>query len=268
MKPLHVGSLTVGAVALVALVVAVRSQSGGSDEQKSGLDQAPACIGDKSCVVHRVDDVSALAKGKRTDAYFVARAMHVALDHDDCDAATELAGGLERVDVNRATDKELADAVDRALLGRTGYCAVAARKPIEAPTPGSTVRLERGMCEGECPAYAVTITSEGEVTFEGAVYTGKKGTAKARIAAPRARELFDAFERMSFDKLPPHLGEGIVDYATATLTLKRGTTTITVADGASCFANDSIDRGACYLESLTDEIAETDKWVRMPARDK
>jgi hypothetical protein len=252
-------------IAVLAVVVVWRMVSSpGADDQKSGLDHEPACIGDKSCAVRRVDQVSGLGKDKNRDAFLLAKAMHASLDRDDCDAATELAGGLERLDVSRATDAPLANAIDAALLGRTGYCATKTRVAIDAPTPASSIRLERGMCEGECPAYAVTVTSEGEITFEGAVYTAKKGTAHAKIDTPRARELFDAFERMGFAKRPSKVGQGVVDAATATLTLKRGTATITVTDGAACFATDSIEEGLCYLEERTDEIAATAKWVVMP----
>lgn len=254
-------------IAALALVIVWRVSAPGTDDQRSGLDHEPACIGDKSCAVGRVDQVSALGKDENRDAFLLAKAMHASLDRDDCDAATELASGLERLDVSRATDAPLANAIDAALLGRAGYCGKKTRTAIDAPTLGSSIRMERGMCEGGCPAYAVTITSEGEITFEGAVYTAKKGTAHAKVDAPRARELFDAFERMSFAKRPSKVGQSVSDAASATLTLKRGTATVTVTDGAACSATDSIEEGLCYLEGRTDEVAATARWVVM-ARDR
>lgn len=252
----------VAAVALVPLWKVSRGPSVG--DQQSGLDHAPACIDDKSCAVRRADRVSELGAPKNPESVLLSKALRVSLDNDDCDAATELAGGLERLDVSRATNAPLANAIDAALLGRKGFCAHKTRPTIDAPTPASSIRLERGMCAAGCPAYAVTITSEGEITFEGAVYTAKKGVAHAKVDAPRARDLFDAFERMSFRKRPANVGQGVVDVASATLTEKRGTTTVTVTDGAACSAADSIEEGLCYLEQRTDEIAATAKWVVIP----
>ena len=254
---LGVAALTVGGA---VIVLGVRPRE--PDSKPGGLDHAPACEGDKSCAVGRARALADRTKdAAHGDAYPLARALAVAFERDDCAAAIELATALERVDVDRAAGAELADAVDRALLAEQGFCGNRRRKQTEAPTPGSSVRLERAMCEGGCPSYAVTVTSEGEVTFEGAVFTAKKGTVKARVSPARARELFDAFERLHFSSRPVHVGQGTAGQG-ATLELKRGTTTTTVTDDAACVADASLDEALCTLERLTDQVAGSDAWIK------
>lgn len=59
----------------------------------------------------------------------------------------------------------------------------------------------------------------------------------------------------------PAYSSGIIDCATATLTLARGANPHVLEDDATCFGSESISGGTCYLELRVDEIAETSRWV-------
>lgn len=222
---------------------------------------APACFGDKTCATDRAITLRKLAHDESSTLLFHAMALESAYGRDDCDAATELAGAIERVPIDRVKKPALAKAADDALLGRLGYCALAAKMTPAAPPPGSTITLERGGCYGTCPIYTVTIRDDGLVTWKGKDFVTTVGAATHRVDPAHARLLFDAFERMSFAKGPAAYDSGVTDTATADVTLERGGLRHTLHDDASCFGTPSIRQGTCYLELRIDEIAETEAWV-------
>lgn len=226
---------------------------------------APACLGDKACATARAATLQKLAHDESEYLLYDAIALQAAYSRDDCDAATELAGGIERYDLDRAKKPALAKAIDDALIGRLGYCAVAAKMNPAPPAPDAWISLSRGACYGECPIYDVTVRADGEVSYEGKGFVATMGHATHRIDPAQARALFDAFARMSFEKGPPAYDSGISDTATATLTLSRGgaSGTYAVHDDASCFGHQSVSLGTCYLENRVDEIADTPKWVNV-----
>lgn len=266
--------LGAGALAgAIGVVVAWRR----TRESDAGAGSSLACVGDRACAVARAERVRVAAKARRDEgdpkrpvtvdedeARRIGQAMRAALERDDCDAATELSSGLERLDVKRDRAPALADAIDDAVRGRLGYCATAVSRSLAAPPPGASVRLDRGGCDGPCAVYSLTVTARGDVTFEGTLFTAVHGVARATVPASRARELFDAFERLRFAQIgldPTHVGAG---NARATLTLDRGAVTTIASDGEACMSDWSIDRGVCYLENRTDEIAQSFKWVNVP----
>lgn len=60
------------------------------------------------------------------------------------------------------------------------------------------ITLERTYCFGSCPAYKLTINSQGEVDFEGKEYTKKIGSAKSKIKREKVRQLIREFEKADF----------------------------------------------------------------------
>src|SRR5213078_1566078 len=70
------------------------------------------------------------------------------------------------------------------------------------------ITLERTVCFGTCPAYRVTISSDGTVTFEGRQYTKTKGTATGHISASDFRKLVSEFEKIDYFSLPDEYKPG------------------------------------------------------------
>lgn len=92
------------------------------------------------------------------------------------------------------------------VLGASG-CAqhaprgAAAGAPRGAPDPAreaTTVTLERTPCFGTCPVYALTLTSDGRVVFEGRRFVDSIGTFTAHIAASAFDALLHQFDEQQF----------------------------------------------------------------------
>lgn len=235
------------------------------------IDDGPACIGDKRCARDRalalqrsVRSASAVADANDMNIHALAldtKALVAAFDRDDCDAATELASGIERYPLNRTLQPNLTRAIDDALHARLGYCALAIRTSFDPPPPGSVIRLDRLGCGGgSCPVYGVTVDDAGHVVWEGKLFVVREGHAERTIPVARARELFDAFERLSFTKGPTGFEPHTEDAPRSELSLVRGAVRHVFHDddeGDSV----SIDSGMNYLERRVDAIAGTTEWI-------
>ena len=262
MKAKWLAFACVGIALAGGLALWLKKRSGGP----IAAPAAPACLGDKACATGRAATLQKLARDESSYLLYDALALQAAYSRDDCDAATEVAGGIERYELDRAKKPALAKAIDDALMGRLGYCAVAAKSNPPPPAPDAWITLSREACYGECPIYDLTVRADGLVSWEGKGFVAKMGSATRRIDPAKARSLFDAFVRMSFEKGPPVYDSGISDTPTATLTISHGAAggTYAVHDDASCFGKKSIDLGTCYLERRVDEIAEAMPWIEAP----
>ena len=63
------------------------------------------------------------------------------------------------------------------------------------------IRMEREMCFGICPAYHVTLRSDGYLIYEGLAYVKHVGTWKAKVAQRRFRNLARLADRVQFATL-------------------------------------------------------------------
>lgn len=92
----------------------------------------------------------------------------------------------------------------RGLLGCAmlwlGACAVRASAGSAPRLPESSVTLERTTCFGNCPAYRVTVTADGKVSFTGhARVQTMQATGQATPAQLAA--IHDALVRADFDAM-------------------------------------------------------------------
>src|SRR2546421_1697651 len=71
-----------------------------------------------------------------------------------------------------------------------------------------SITLERTVCFGSCPAYKVTISSDGIVTFDGRQFTKMKGLATDHISAADFRQLVNEFEKINYFALPDEYKPG------------------------------------------------------------
>src|SRR5437879_952469 len=60
------------------------------------------------------------------------------------------------------------------------------------------VSLARTTCYGTCPAYTVTIFSDGRVDYEGKRFVKTKGKRTKRLDANAIRKLTDEIERVNY----------------------------------------------------------------------
>lgn len=56
------------------------------------------------------------------------------------------------------------------------------------------ITLTRSLCYGTCPAYTLSVKSDGSVLFEGEKFTKTVGKAEAKISGEKVRQLMKEFE--------------------------------------------------------------------------
>ena len=114
---------------------------------------------------------------------------------------------------------------------------VAARAPVEqrapsvtAPASSRQIRLERPRCYGECPAYNVTLASDGYVRFEGIANVKVNVAREWRVPADSAAKVFHFADSIRFSNLPERYEFGVpgcvpfmADHAAFAVTLSTAT---------------------------------------------
>jgi hypothetical protein len=60
------------------------------------------------------------------------------------------------------------------------------------------VRMERTVCYGLCPAYAVVIGADGAVDYEGKSFVSVRGHARSHVSPAAASALESRFEQAGF----------------------------------------------------------------------
>lgn len=138
--------------------------------------------------------------------------------------------------------------------------------------PADTIiRLERTDCFFTCPAYVVTISADGLVTFEGKANVRVIGKAQIRIAADKVRDLVAAFLKIKYFSLRdnynrPEDGCRIFDGDTssAITSIVIGKRSKSVNHYLGCFPKKkqkhALD-GLMSLEAQIDEVVNTDQWI-------
>jgi hypothetical protein len=71
---------------------------------------------------------------------------------------------------------------------------------LSNPMP-TEIRMERGPCFGICPAYHVTLRSDGTLTYDGSMYVKHLGTWKANFPLRSFRSLARTAEDVRFTTL-------------------------------------------------------------------
>lgn len=88
--------------------------------------------------------------------------------------------------------------------------------PARAMNGFERLRLERSGCYGWCPAYAITLESRGQITFEGFHFVRER-SGTAVVGPGRVNAVLDALETTKFRELREHYettADGCEDVAT------------------------------------------------------
>ncbi|MBS0386022.1 MAG: hypothetical protein JSS00_11800, partial [Proteobacteria bacterium] len=121
-----------------------------------------------------------------------------------------------------------------ALLGLFGAFAMAACAPIDASAPSGgdplTITLTRTVCFGFCPAYTVSITGDGQVTYVGRSFVNVTGEQRATVSPAAVQELVRRFDAAHFGSLRDQYRANVSDLPTYTLVLERNGVSKTVVD--------------------------------------
>jgi hypothetical protein len=84
------------------------------------------------------------------------------------------------------------------------------------------ISLSRGMCEGECPVYRVTLTTDGLVDFEGEAFVELIGQHQGFVDPDRVDDLVRIILRLGFAELLPEYPTMVTDQPSTELSLTAG----------------------------------------------
>lgn len=140
---------------------------------------------------------------------------------------------------------------------------LAACAPVEAPaneTGGPVeITMTRTVCFGYCPAYTVTITGDGEVTYVGRQFVNVTGEQHATIPSADVARLVQRFDEIGFDSLRDAYRANITDLPTTTISISRDGRQKTVVDYGGTRVG--LPQEVRALQSEIDRVAGTDRWV-------
>ena len=138
-------------------------------------------------------------------------------------------------------------------------CTSAANDP---PNEEASVTLRRSVCFGACPAYTVTLQTDGSATFDGDRFVAVVGHRDYRVDSAAVRKLVTHFKAAHFFELKDEYRGNVTDLPTIRLTLTIGDRTKTVIDYAGEMAG--MPKAVRKLELEVDEVGQTEQFVRKP----
>ena len=126
--------------------------------------------------------------------------------------------------------------------------------------PYSEIRLTRSTCLGPCPAYDVTISSNGLATYHGIQFADRNGKHKAKIHLSRFARMCWAIDRLDLTKDKRQANWVTTDTPNTTITVTKKT-------GENIQISDFGSRSTIELSmvaALFDQITSDLKWKPEP----
>jgi Domain of unknown function (DUF6438) len=122
-----------------------------------------------------------------------------------------------------------------------------------------SIRLSRSGCYGSCPAYSVTISGDGTVSYQGGRSVSIAGEHTARVSPETARQLLDYFRKANFFDVQNEYRAHVTDNPVYRLELIVGTTRKTVTDYVGEWVG--MPAAITHLEDAVDQVVDTARWV-------
>ncbi len=156
--------------------------------------------------------------------------------------------------------------IAHALIGFFGSLMMAACAPMDVPAPAPapssdpvTITLTRTVCFGFCPAYTVSITGDGQVTYVGRSFVNVTGEQHATISPEAVQGLLRRFDAVQFESLNDAYRAHVTDLPTTTIALERNGRQKTVVDYGGVSAG--MPQAVRELQAEIDRVAGTSRWV-------
>jgi hypothetical protein len=152
--------------------------------------------------------------------------------------------------------------IAHALIGLLGTLVMVACAPVDASVPSSDpveIALTRTVCFGFCPAYTVSITGDGHVTYTGRSFVNVVGDQHATIAPQAVQALLSRFDAAHFEALNDAYRANVSDLPTMTLSLMRNGRRKVVVDYGGLSAG--MPQAVRDLQAEIDRVAGTSRWV-------
>jgi hypothetical protein len=154
-----------------------------------------------------------------------------------------------------------------------GACGLRVDAAPDQPTHGASVNLQRSSCYGNCPSYRVTVTSDGQVSFEGHAQV-KIGNAHDHIAPAQPANILAAVEQVGFRSMHgsyvshddgcesvmsdmPGIKITVVD--------TEGSKTVDFYNGCAGATADAVRPRIEQLANTIDQQLGTTRWIGKPA---
>jgi hypothetical protein len=137
--------------------------------------------------------------------------------------------------------------------------------------PDTVITLERTMCYGPCPMYALTVKADGSVSFEPKYVEGRaivSGEVKrTSVSRDKVKELLLQFAKAdyfafkdSYQLFDKECTESWTDHASAITSLTINGRYKSVNHDLGCKGNTDLDR-LTELETKIDDFANTKQWL-------
>ena len=121
------------------------------------------------------------------------------------------------------------------------------------------ISFERTACLGSCPAYSVTVTGDGSVSYEGRYQVAFLGAHRGSVSAHNAVELLRLFEEADFFSLNDEYRMGFSDAATRTITIEIDGRRKSVVDYVGLEAG--MPLSVANLETAIDRLSGVERWT-------
>jgi hypothetical protein len=155
---------------------------------------------------------------------------------------------------------------------------IGAQTPRVSPAGVDSLVLERTPCYGTCPAYRLSITQLGRVSFASRNLGEAERSMRDSISGQRFTDLLSLADRLGFDILPDSIAadpalcpDRATDHPTAIVTIFKGGHRKAVVDYHGCFA--AVDHSEVpalsrlrNFEAMIDSVAGSARWVRSAGR--
>ncbi|MDQ6788891.1 MAG: DUF6438 domain-containing protein [Acidobacteriota bacterium] len=131
------------------------------------------------------------------------------------------------------------------------------------------ITLERTNCYGSCPAYKLSVKSDGTASFEGLDFTKIKGKAEDKISVEKVNQLVKAFENSDYFNLNGKYDTQNcyqwTDAPSATTSIQINGKIKSIVHYQGCReGSDDFKKELSKLtklENKIDEIVETKRWI-------
>jgi hypothetical protein len=152
-----------------------------------------------------------------------------------------------------------------ASCARNGAESKPAAQSSQSTTSGPVITLERTACFGSCPVYTMSVSSSGEVQYEGRAHVRKVGAATGRVPRERVDSLLSELDRGGYFTFAerytspePACGRYVTDSPSVitSVTLRGRTKRITHDYGCG-----GAPGALVVLEHRIDEALNSDQWT-------
>jgi len=130
--------------------------------------------------------------------------------------------------------------------------------PVIRPDSKISISLERTGCFGTCPAYTVTVSTDG-ISFEGDGYVVASGRQTAKVGANEVRKLAKRFVAADFYSMDSIYRASVTDNPTYVLSIAIDGHTKGVEDYVGAW--EGMPAVITDLEDEVDAFAQTQRWI-------